>query len=167
MKKIKIKKNKLLIHQLVKQKNRKIFYFILFYLDDHSDDDVQEIKPAPVVEHRSRFDDDDEQDKDQDNGDEDNDSDRRHYRHRHHHKRSRRHSSSTPASSSSKSAMTPPIINNNNNQLEIELIDDKPKLPSYFPAIQGCRKVDEYQCLNRIEEGTYGVVFRAKDKKTG
>ncbi|CAG0899438.1 unnamed protein product [Cyprideis torosa] len=41
-----------------------------------------------------------------------------------------------------------------------------PKLPNYFPAIQGCRSVEEFTCLNRIEEGTYGVVFRAKDKKT-
>lgn len=43
----------------------------------------------------------------------------------------------------------------------------KPELPYYLPAIQGCRSVDEFQCLNRIEEGTYGVVYRAKDKKTG
>ncbi|XP_078492047.1 LOW QUALITY PROTEIN: uncharacterized protein LOC100184330 [Ciona intestinalis] len=41
-----------------------------------------------------------------------------------------------------------------------------PVLPFYLPAIQGCRSVDEFQCLNRIEEGTYGVVYRAKDKKT-
>jgi cell division cycle 2-like protein len=89
----------------------------------------------------------------------------RHHHHRHrHHKRTRRHSSSTPASSSSKSAMTPPI--STNYQIEKELIDDKPKLPNYYPAIQGCRRVDEYLCLNRIEEGTYGVVFRAKDKKS-
>lgn len=33
--------------------------------------------------------------------------------------------------------------------------------------VQGCRSVEEFQCLNRIEEGTYGVVYRAKDKKTG
>lgn len=41
-----------------------------------------------------------------------------------------------------------------------------PDLPPYFPAIQGCRNVEEFNCLNRIEEGTYGVVFRAYDKKT-
>lgn len=40
------------------------------------------------------------------------------------------------------------------------------ELPSYFPALQGCRSVEEFQCLNRIEEGTYGVVYRAKDKRT-
>jgi len=36
----------------------------------------------------------------------------------------------------------------------------------YFPAKQGCRSVDEFVCLNRIEEGTYGVVYRAKEKAT-
>ncbi|CAG01727.1 unnamed protein product [Tetraodon nigroviridis] len=40
-----------------------------------------------------------------------------------------------------------------------------PRVPFFSP--QGCRSVEEFQCLNRIEEGTYGVVYRAKDKKTG
>ncbi|XP_071717693.1 cyclin-dependent kinase G-2-like [Rutidosis leptorrhynchoides] len=31
----------------------------------------------------------------------------------------------------------------------------------------GCRSVDEFERLNKIDEGTYGVVYRAKDKKTG
>uniref|UniRef100_H3CZY6 cyclin-dependent kinase n=1 Tax=Tetraodon nigroviridis TaxID=99883 RepID=H3CZY6_TETNG len=39
-----------------------------------------------------------------------------------------------------------------------------PRVPFFSP--QGCRSVEEFQCLNRIEEGTYGVVYRAKDKKT-
>lgn len=50
-----------------------------------------------------------------------------------------------------------------------EPVIEEPKeeiLPAYFPAIQGCRSVEEFQCLNRIEEGTYGVVYRAKDKRT-
>lgn len=42
----------------------------------------------------------------------------------------------------------------------------KIQLPNYFPGIQGCRSVEEFQCLNRIEEGTYGVVYRARDKRT-
>ncbi|XAR48156.1 Cyclin-dependent kinase [Bertholletia excelsa] len=33
--------------------------------------------------------------------------------------------------------------------------------------LQGCRSVDEFEKLNKIDEGTYGVVYRAKDKKTG
>ncbi|KAG5889207.1 hypothetical protein JTB14_033285 [Gonioctena quinquepunctata] len=50
--------------------------------------------------------------------------------------------------------------------------EEKPKpkvdesLPPYLPAVQGCRSVEEFQCLNRIEEGTYGVVYRARDKRT-
>lgn len=41
------------------------------------------------------------------------------------------------------------------------------ELPVYYPGIQGCRNVEEFKCENRIEEGTYGVVFRARDKRTG
>jgi cell division cycle 2-like protein len=51
--------------------------------------------------------------------------------------------------------------------VEKESSPDVPKLPPYLPAIQGCRSVEEFQWLNRIEEGTYGVVYRAKDKRSG
>ena len=37
-------------------------------------------------------------------------------------------------------------------------------MASYFPSISGCRSVEQYKILNRIEEGTYGVVYQAKDK---
>ncbi|KAL0905287.1 hypothetical protein M5K25_023696 [Dendrobium thyrsiflorum] len=33
--------------------------------------------------------------------------------------------------------------------------------------LQGCRSVDEFERLNKIDEGTYGVVYRARDKMTG
>ena len=33
--------------------------------------------------------------------------------------------------------------------------------------LQGCRSVDEFERMNKIDEGTYGVVYRAKDKKSG
>lgn len=33
--------------------------------------------------------------------------------------------------------------------------------------LQGCRSVDEFERLNKIDEGTYGVVYRARDKVTG
>ncbi|KAF5952844.1 hypothetical protein HYC85_010788 [Camellia sinensis] len=33
--------------------------------------------------------------------------------------------------------------------------------------LEGCRSVDKFERLNKIDEGTYGVVYRAKDKKTG
>ena len=45
-------------------------------------------------------------------------------------------------------------------------MDERDKLPPYLPSIFGCRSVEEFHCLNRIEEGTYGVVYRARDKKT-
>ncbi|TPX34514.1 hypothetical protein SmJEL517_g02841 [Synchytrium microbalum] len=35
------------------------------------------------------------------------------------------------------------------------------------PLIAGCRSVDAYEKLNRIEEGAYGVVYRARDKVSG
>ena len=45
--------------------------------------------------------------------------------------------------------------------------EEKSILPPYLPALMGCRSVECYEWLNRIEEGTYGVVFRGKDKRTG
>jgi cell division cycle 2-like protein len=41
------------------------------------------------------------------------------------------------------------------------------KLPPQLPMLTGCRSVDNYKRLNKIEEGTYGVVYRAQDKQTG
>jgi cell division cycle 2-like protein len=41
-----------------------------------------------------------------------------------------------------------------------------PETITYFCATQGSRSVEEFECLNKIEEGAYGVVFRAKDKKS-
>ncbi|XP_053680112.1 serine/threonine-protein kinase PITSLRE [Anopheles nili] len=49
---------------------------------------------------------------------------------------------------------------------EQQEVEPKNTLPPYYPGIQGCRSVEEFLCLNRIEEGTYGVVYRAKDKRT-
>lgn len=40
------------------------------------------------------------------------------------------------------------------------------KLPSYYPGLQGCRSVEEFKHLNHIAEGTYGIVYRAQDKRT-
>lgn len=38
---------------------------------------------------------------------------------------------------------------------------------TWHPTIQSSRSVYCYERLNQIEEGSYGVVFRAKDKQTG
>lgn len=46
--------------------------------------------------------------------------------------------------------------------------DENVPFDFYYPAIQGCRQVDDsYKFLNRVAEGTYGIVFRAVDKKSG
>ena len=41
------------------------------------------------------------------------------------------------------------------------------KLSSRHPTLQGCRSVYSYERLNHIEEGSYGVVSRARDRETG
>lgn len=33
--------------------------------------------------------------------------------------------------------------------------------------LEGCRSIEEFEHLNVIDEGTYGVVYRARDKATG
>lgn len=40
------------------------------------------------------------------------------------------------------------------------------QLPVYYPGISGCRNIAEYECMNRIEEGTFGVVYRGKNRRT-
>ncbi|CAF1065222.1 unnamed protein product, partial [Brachionus calyciflorus] len=48
----------------------------------------------------------------------------------------------------------------------VDIIENPPEPIIYYCATQGCRSVEEFECLNKIEEGAYGVVYRAKDKKT-
>lgn len=50
--------------------------------------------------------------------------------------------------------------------------EDRTQEPMHAPQrsinmLQGCRSVDEFERLNKIDEGTYGVVYRARDKITG
>ncbi|XP_042552393.1 LOW QUALITY PROTEIN: cyclin-dependent kinase 11B-like [Dipodomys spectabilis] len=66
----------------------------------------------------------------------------------------------TPQSSMSTAGDHPP------DSPALSPTEPKQELPKYLPALQGCRSVEEFQCLNRIEEGTYGVVYRAREKKT-
>jgi cell division cycle 2-like protein len=33
--------------------------------------------------------------------------------------------------------------------------------------LDSCRSVDEFERLGRVSEGTYGVVFKAREKSTG
>ena len=47
------------------------------------------------------------------------------------------------------------------------LSSEFPTLPSYNPLLSGCRSVyDSYERLDRISEGAYGVVWKAKDLAT-
>ncbi|KAI8435072.1 hypothetical protein MSG28_003478 [Choristoneura fumiferana] len=77
--------------------------------------------------------------------------------------RSRSHSFSPPPLGENGKIVDeqPPKEDEEQARLREEVIN---ALPPYFPALQGCRSVEEFQCLNRIEEGTYGVVYRARDK---
>lgn len=38
---------------------------------------------------------------------------------------------------------------------------------THHPSLTSSRSVYSYEKLNSIEEGSYGVVFRARDKQTG
>lgn len=45
--------------------------------------------------------------------------------------------------------------------------DRLPGNPFQGPQLSSCRSVDLYEKLNRIEEGAYGIVYRARDRRTG
>ena len=51
---------------------------------------------------------------------------------------------------------------------QVEATAEESKL-LFFPVkrFESCRSVEEYEQLNDIEEGSYGVVSRAKQKSTG
>uniref|UniRef100_A0A182N3T2 cyclin-dependent kinase n=1 Tax=Anopheles dirus TaxID=7168 RepID=A0A182N3T2_9DIPT len=102
-------------------------------------------------------------------------------RHRRHEERGSRSSSSSPSGEDEEAPRKRPTgegAGDGEEKKQTEPADGKPTaeepqevevkdtLPPYFPGIQGCRSVEEFLCLNRIEEGTYGVVYRAKDKRT-
>lgn len=58
----------------------------------------------------------------------------------------------------------------NNDELQVEEIVSAPALPAskpHNPFVDGCRSIDEYEPLNKIDEGSYGIVFRAKERATG
>lgn len=65
-----------------------------------------------------------------------------------------------------KSETVPESKSSETKETAPEKIEEE-QLPDYYPGLQGCRSVEEFKCLNRIAEGTYGIVFRAQDKRTG
>ena len=45
--------------------------------------------------------------------------------------------------------------------------EDATVVPRVFDSTATCRSVFDFERLNKIDEGTYGVVFRARDKRSG
>ena len=45
--------------------------------------------------------------------------------------------------------------------------DERDSVPRVFDSTAACRSVFDFEQLNKIDEGTYGVVFRARDKRSG
>lgn len=41
-----------------------------------------------------------------------------------------------------------------------------PPPDAFFEPLGACRDVEEFEKLNRIGEGTYGTVYRARDRKS-
>lgn len=50
-----------------------------------------------------------------------------------------------------------------------QLEDEEPvvSMQRSMNMLQGCRSVFDFERLNKISEGTYGIVYRARDKKSG
>ncbi|CAJ0593571.1 unnamed protein product [Cylicocyclus nassatus] len=72
---------------------------------------------------------------------------------------SRRENEHTPSSSTSSSFTGVKYVS---------ILDGKTRtIPAEKLGYGACRSVNEFQKLNRIGEGTYGIVYRAKDTKSG
>ncbi|AES91061.1 putative protein-serine/threonine kinase CMGC-CDK-PITSLRE family [Medicago truncatula] len=82
----------------------------------------------------------------------------------------RRRSSSSEVGGSSDSTIT-------RSDVDEDVSDDSPSdayensgmmhVERSFNMCQSCRSVSEFEMIKKINEGTYGVVYKAKDKKTG
>jgi len=51
----------------------------------------------------------------------------------------------------------------NSNSIEKHFLGKK----RYFPNLEGSRSIDNYEHIGKIDEGAYGVVYKAKDIETG
>ncbi|KAH7680866.1 [RNA-polymerase]-subunit kinase protein [Dioscorea alata] len=56
-------------------------------------------------------------------------------------------------------------VDGGDDDADFDSLESSP--PKGINMLQGCRSVDEFEKLNKVNEGTYGVVYRARDKKTG
>ncbi|KAF9426328.1 hypothetical protein BGZ94_006663 [Podila epigama] len=55
-----------------------------------------------------------------------------------------------------------PEVHQTSHAYQVEV----PHQPEH-PVLAGCRSVENYEKLNRLAEGSYGVVYRARDRLTG
>lgn len=68
--------------------------------------------------------------------------------------------------SPSTSAAQSPVPSTSKQTL-LESVEKQPPSRHALPSLAGCRSVYCYERLNHIEEGSYGVVSRAREKDTG
>jgi hypothetical protein len=47
-----------------------------------------------------------------------------------------------------------------------DLVSQDPSKRQRISLLEGCRSIECFDYLNKIDEGAYGVVFRARDKIT-
>lgn len=85
------------------------------------------------------------------------------------------------AAAASATSTSDPTNSSSHHPKRRKLDDDTPPIPSSTlpppgplkllrfeaPEIAPCRHVDHYELLNHIEEGSYGIVSRARDTSTG
>lgn len=82
--------------------------------------------------------------------------------------RKRFKSTTNPAISTDTDTVSPFPASSRSSYSSSPVVHSSPSLPAYHPSIFGCRSVhSSYERLNTIDEGTYGVVHRAKCKDTG
>ncbi|AFZ81353.1 protein kinase domain-containing protein [Theileria equi strain WA] len=57
--------------------------------------------------------------------------------------------------------------NLNTSTISTDIDDVDSRKHNYICTVKCCRDVENFKCLNKISEGTYGTVYRALDRETG
>jgi len=80
-----------------------------------------------------------------------------------------RRSSSSEVGGSSDSTITRSYVDEDASDSPSDVDEDSGMMHAErnFNMCQSCRSVSEFEMIKKINEGTYGVVYKAKDKKTG
>lgn len=64
-----------------------------------------------------------------------------------------------------KKSPSPPPVKETKAVRQVIMRTERPA-PKAYPYLKECRHVDCFERLNHIEEGSYGIVFRARDKES-